>query len=240
MVNKILILMPYYNRPKIVINALKSITELKYNNWELLFFDDGSEFAGEPIIKKIFNDDQLSKTIIIRVEDTVQKKLEQGGSRMGEYFNFHLKKTNADLGIMLCDDDAIIDDYFINLNNFFNNNPTIEYCYSKVKCFNPLTNNYLFADSCNEQNLILNNNEGPICPWCKVDASQVAWRLSIHKKYNIWFPSPQTRDHDAYLYKNMWEKIGLCYPSNFYSQYKGCFEDQLGNRNTENEYIISK
>ena len=39
----------------------------------------------------------------------------------------------------------------------------------------------------------------------------------------------------------MYENYGFCYPTNFYSQYKGTFFDQLGNRWSENknEYDIT-
>ena len=41
--NIILILMPYYNRPKDVLLALNSIKNQSYKNWRLVFVDDGSD-----------------------------------------------------------------------------------------------------------------------------------------------------------------------------------------------------
>ena len=46
--NKFLILLFYYDRPKMVRNALQSVKELNYKNWELAFIDDGSNKLFSP------------------------------------------------------------------------------------------------------------------------------------------------------------------------------------------------
>ena len=50
---KIVIGLTYFNRPKMVVNALKSIEKANefYENWELAFLDDGSVFSGENVVK---------------------------------------------------------------------------------------------------------------------------------------------------------------------------------------------
>src|SRR5258706_11440151 len=53
---KIQILLMYYDRPNIVKNALNSIKEMNYDNWELVFLDDGSVTSGESIVKDILKD----------------------------------------------------------------------------------------------------------------------------------------------------------------------------------------
>ena len=49
---KFLILLFYYNRPKMVLNALNSINKLSYKNFEIAFIDDGSDNPGEPVVKE--------------------------------------------------------------------------------------------------------------------------------------------------------------------------------------------
>jgi len=42
---KFLIVLVYYKRPKIVLNALESIKNLSYENWQLDFIDDSGDDA---------------------------------------------------------------------------------------------------------------------------------------------------------------------------------------------------
>jgi len=55
---KIVILLLYYDRPKMVRNALKSIKDLNYKNWELVFIDDGSKEPGRPIVEEILAEEK--------------------------------------------------------------------------------------------------------------------------------------------------------------------------------------
>ena len=52
---KFLILLFYYNRPKMVLNALTSINKLSYKNIEIAFIDDGSDHPGEPVAREHLN-----------------------------------------------------------------------------------------------------------------------------------------------------------------------------------------
>ena len=51
--NKFLIVLAYYERPKIVLNALNSIMELNYENFEVRFIDDGSINKGEEVVREV-------------------------------------------------------------------------------------------------------------------------------------------------------------------------------------------
>src|SRR5437588_1330755 len=70
---RILIILLYWDRPKMIKNALNSIKEQNYDNWELAFIDDGSEVPGEPIVKEILKD-HLDKVKIIRTETTMAER----------------------------------------------------------------------------------------------------------------------------------------------------------------------
>jgi len=226
---KFLILLFYYDRPRLVLNTLDSISKLNYDNYEVAFIDDGSLVEGEDIVIKDFSD-LLGKTKFYYINTSVDEKIKNGGSIFGSYANEAIKNSDADIGIMLCDDDALTPDYLINLNLFFNRNPNINYCYSNLLFYNPEIESYKDFSIDSDSRSFLNNENTPINPCRKIDMSQVAWKLNCNKEYNIWFPFPQTMDLDLSLFTQLYEKFGNCMPTNFYGQVKGVFSGQLGNR----------
>ena len=56
-----LILIPYYNRPKDLLLALKSLQNQTHKNWKCAFVDDGSDEPGELVVKSFFNKEDLNK-----------------------------------------------------------------------------------------------------------------------------------------------------------------------------------
>lgn len=230
--NKILILMAYYNRPILVKNALNSIIKSNenYKNWHLVFGDDGSFIPGKPIVEDILKD-HLDKVTFVHTNNTFDDKI-KNGLLLGRYANEVINNSDADVALMLCDDDELHSTYLLNLNNFFVKNPKILYCYSKVHIYNPLMQK---SGDVNSLVAKFNKWNKPINPVGKVDASQVAWRIDCCKKHNAWFGDstkivegkPWTSDTDRSLFKQLNEKCGLCYPTNFVGQYKGVHDYQL-------------
>jgi len=230
---KILILMPYYNRPILVKNALNSILESNnfHQNWILLFGDDGSDIPGKPIVENILGEFK-DKIIFFETNNSIEEKL-KNGLMLGKYANEIIKNSDADLGIFLCDDDELVPSYLHNLNNFFIQNKNIDYCYSKIYLYNPL-----FQKSKNINNKIQENKynqyKTPINPVGKLDASQICWRISCCKEKNAWFnettkleDKPYLLDTDFSFFKNLFDICGPCYPTNFFSQFKAIHEYQL-------------
>lgn len=244
--NKILILLFYYDRPQMVTNALKSLNKSTYYNVEIAFIDDGSPNPGKPIAESILNNDLLEKTTFFNTNQNIEQKISQGGSIFGKLANKVIKTSTSDIAIMLCDDDALTPGYLEYLNAYFNLNPEVNHCYSKVLFYNPTKEDYTQSKkSTNFQHpgttYDLNHYDTPINPYCKVDSSQVAWRTKCNTEGDIWFPFPQTRNLDASLFSQLYSKFGLCYPTHYIGQCKGAFEDQLGNRfsKNKNEFKIS-
>lgn len=231
---KILILMSYYNRPILVKNSLNSILKANehHQNWELLFGDDNSKIPGEPIARDILKD-HLDKVTFVNSNITLEEKL-KNGITIGKFANEAIQRSNADIGIILCDDDELHSKYLFNLNKYFQDNDSIDYCYSNLLIFNPLINK---TDEIDETKSINKYSQysGPINPVGKVDASQVAWRLKCCKEKNAWFAEstkfvkekPWTRDTDRAFFENLFEKCGDCHPTGFISQYKGIHDYQL-------------
>lgn len=224
---KFLILLVYYNRPKIVLNALNSIKNMNYSNWEMVFIDDGSEHPGEPVVREVLAD-YLDKITFIQTHDTVEQKMKQGGSRHGHFMNEAILNSDADVVIVLCDDDAIIPDYFTNLDRWFRNNRHKKYCYSHVRIFDPEKESPFFVEKRDH----VTNVTGLINPCCTVDSSQIAYKRSCFTDGGMRYPSPMTRNLDAYMFDQLFKKYGPCHYTGFDSQYKGWFAGQLGSIKT--------
>jgi glycosyltransferase involved in cell wall biosynthesis len=119
--SKILILLFYYNRPNLVKIALNSIKIHNYNNWEIAFIDDGSEEPGEPIVREILSE-HLDKIKFYNTNDSIDIKMlrsKEHGSIFGKYAQQAVEESDADIVMMLCDDDALYPEYFNNLNKYF-------------------------------------------------------------------------------------------------------------------------
>jgi hypothetical protein len=217
-----------------VYNALRSLQTQTYKSFELAFVDDsGPECPGG---LAIFTDAAPAGGYAANYYcpyDSEQQKIEQGGSRFGEYWNLACEKSEADIALMLCDDDALHPEYLEKLDEWFTSNPQHTYCHSHVIPFDPFTE----KPDMGPRDYWLNHNV-PIRPGCVVDSSQVAWRLSRMKEAGIKFPSPQTSNLDAALYGQMFEHWGMCMPTGFVGQYKGTFGNQLSYRQFTNPYAV--
>lgn len=227
---KILILMAYYNRPRMVEIALNSIKNQGYKNWQLAFVDDGSEFPGEPIVREILSE-EIDKVIFFNTNHTAQDKINNGGSHFAGYWNTAMRMSNADIAIMLCDDDALYPDYLFNLSEYYKLNENIIYSYGHVSVFDPNKFNGFNNLSLNRDSSL--NHTSPINPYCMVDASQVSWRIKNVLEKNIAFPTPKTSDLDAQLYGQLFNHFGNCVYNGIIAQYKGVHTDQLGKRTVD-------
>jgi len=243
---KILILLFYYNRPDIVKNALHSIAQSSYSNFEIAFINDSENKSNDHILAYLEDTDCFSKIKEYSIGQSESDKVLQGGSIFGKYANIAIQESDADIVIMLCDDDAVTEDYFKNLSEYYTNNPDVIWAYSKVKYYNPLIETYLQAsDDFNRVRgfhgsvVNLNVHTTPINPDCACDASQVSFRRSCFVQGNVWFPYPQTRNLDSTIYGKMYQVWGVCHPTNFYGQCKGVFSDQLGCRDLGRDFTVS-
>lgn len=229
----ILILLTYYNRPKLVRNALNSILKanVHHQNWKLIFGDDASPIPGEPIARGILAD-HIDQVQFIRKNSTLQEKIDNGIS-LGKYANEILKTTDAEIIVTLNDDDELHPEYFVKLNYFLTHHPEVLYCYSNIILYNPLIQK---AEDINHIGGSYNEHTGPINLYGKCDASQVAWRISCNREYGAWFSEstiegnkkmPWATNTDAEFFDQLYEKCGPAYYSGFVSQYKGIHDYQL-------------
>lgn len=226
---KVLILMSYFNRPKLVINALNSIKQsnLYHQDWELVFGDDSSPIPGKPIVERILSD-HLEKVKFVHTNMTLDQKLEQG-IKIGYYANQAILESNADIAITLSDDDELVPSYLKEISNFFQTHSDIMYCYSQVRIYNPLIQT---SEKVGHETTF-NQYKELINPVNKVDASQVAFRLTCCKQYNVKFPEttlgskPWINNIDGGFFQQLYDQFGPAHPSGLTAQYKGIHDYQL-------------
>lgn len=204
-------------------NALESLEACTYKDFHVAVIDDGSEVCIEPELRQYSFGFSYYKT-----GDSVAQKKAQGGSRHGAFFNQAIKDIPSNLIITLCDDDAIINGYFENLNDFFSKNMKYAYAYSHVKVFDPFEETP--GGHLVKRDHFLNKT-GNIDPLGNVDSSQVCVQTNAHVG---WEPC-RTKNLDAYYFSKMEDKFGLCPYTGFDGQYKAVFQDKLGARVEEYE-----
>ena len=235
---KILILTAYYDRPKMIEHGLHSILKNNetYKNWEYAFIDDGSKSPGKPIVEEILKG-HLNKVKFYCTNDTIEKKLNLGGHRSGEFFNYAIKDSDADVAISLADDDILYTDYLFNLNRWFNNNPGEPYSCSDLIWFDPMTEiaseNIIrdFGQNCatRPRNRLERQEYGD-----GVTIEDMAWQIKCNKEGNIWFPYPDLVFLDNFKV-NLWKKYGepiTKRQTHFFACYKS-----LCNNNLLRKYI---
>lgn len=214
-------------------NALQSLIDSTYQNYELAFIDDSEDsFSGF----KVFNEFSVYPRKYIHTGDTEEQKLARGGSNFGKHANDAMEKSDADICIMLCDDDFLKFDYLENLNTYYESHPEVKYAYSHINLFNPIDEPYEQVKERQVASPYLNHTS-PLNPFCQVDSSQVSWRLPEGKERHILFNYPQTRNLDASIYTSMYNTWGNCVFTGFIGEFKGWFPDQLGHR-VNNDYKV--
>jgi glycosyltransferase involved in cell wall biosynthesis len=239
---KILLAVPYYERPKMVLNALRSFEKIEYNNYEIVIVDDGSVHYPIDEILKNFNFDEKIK--IYNTKDSIENK-NRRGSIHGKYMNIAMKESDADIFCMICDDDAITPDYFSKLNKFYIKNPDKMWSFCHIIPFDPMSQipcKTLAKINLNKKHWDTKattklNLTGEINPYHRLDATQVSWRASVSREQDVWLPEEQTKNLDAYFYRNMYNKVGGCVFNGALGVYKGFHSDQLGNRNGKDCFL---
>lgn len=175
--------MSYFQRPKLVRNALQSILRANefHQDWVLAFGDDGSDIPGAPIVEEIMKD-HMGQVTLVHTGMTFEDKI-RDGLVLGHHCNRVIRESDADIGVMFCDDDELHPMYLKNLSDYFDSHPEILYSYSKIHLFNPLKQKSTNVDNLDSK---YNQWDGPINPVNRVDASQVAWRLECCRNHGAW------------------------------------------------------
>ena len=222
----------YYKRPKIVLNALKSIKNSSYCDWRLTLIDD----SGDDSFRNTFFNFGLdiSKISYVPIMMLDEEKLKIGGSIFGKYINQVILNSDADIFILICDDDALTHDYMEKLNVYYKKNPNEHWSYCHLNFYNPEIESYIdsknFCENPELNGVNLNSKVTPINPFCRVDSSQVSFRVDSLKTKNILYPHPYTSGLDAQIFNSFYNVWGSCPFNGIVGQHKAWFENQLGVR----------
>jgi glycosyltransferase involved in cell wall biosynthesis len=226
--NNFLIILAYYERPKIVINALKSILDISYPEFEVHFIDDGSTTKGEPIVREMCSS-IIDKFTFHYIDNTIEQKKAQGGSIHGHYLNLAIQQSDADHVIILCDDDAIFPHFLTRLNIFLNKTENLDkkYFYHNIVLYNSIIEPYTVGVERMDMSYHTNHHTQPIHCSCRVDSTQVTYSRNFFMDSGLKYPSPQTSMLDSHIYTQMFNVWGPAYYSGLISQVKSNNEDNL-------------
>ena len=229
---KILILASYYCRPILVKNMLRSLREADqyHKDWELFLVDDNSPHDIRDIIKaemKGYED----KITTINSGMSFEDKIDQGIS-LGKFANQAIKESDADIALIIGDDDEFVPDYLQKISQYYEDNPDILCAYSKIILFNPIKQKSSEVSSLQNK---YNEYDVPLNPVNKLDSIQVSWRLSCCKEYGAWFKDntkqvpnmPWAKDTDKSFFENLYDKCGESHPTGIVGEYKGVHDYQL-------------
>ena len=248
---KIQIVFFYYDRPKLVRKmALKTVFESSYDNWELSIIDDSTDQNSDDVMKKFYEENpQFSSkrddVKIFKTSDTLEEKKQRGDAIFGKFANDAMYASDADICIMLCDDDGVTKNYFSDLNTFFTDNPEASHSYCRVVVYNPIEGGKVqraLGEWIEGGNSGLNYEKFNHTPdnWLNlrddttrlfniIDSSMVSWRRTKAIEDAILFNYPKTANLDADLYSTMDYKWGDCQFNGIIGQYKAFWDGQLGN-----------
>lgn len=240
--NKFLILLFYYDRPKIFLNALNSILDIEYENFEVHVIDDGSKFRAEPIVRDVCSS-IIDKFKFTYIDDTVDEKKLRGGSNFGKFANDAMLKSDADHVIPLCDDDALYPDFLTNMNDVLNmeENNDKNYFYHHIIIYDSLVETYKDGYNNHNKGYFTNARTHPINCYCSVDSSQVTFSNHAFKSNeNVRYAYPKTVNLDADIFQKMFDNWGFAHYSGLISQIKSIGVDNLGNRNNIDAMYLTK
>ena len=105
---KFSIILATINRSECVLNAIISIINQSYKNFEIIIIDQSDDFKTKSLLEEYLNKNELAKNKII-----YYKVIFKGLSRAR---NYGIKKATGDF-ICLMDDDAEYEENFLNIAN---------------------------------------------------------------------------------------------------------------------------
>jgi glycosyltransferase involved in cell wall biosynthesis len=114
------IILPVYNRAKIVINSINSVIHQNYNSWELIIINDGSTDNIEDLINEIGKNEERIRLISIP----------NNGASYAR--NIGIQNSNYNWICFLDSDDWWHNEYLFNLNQYIQNNNKFQAFYSSI------------------------------------------------------------------------------------------------------------
>lgn len=124
---KITIVLRTYNRPKFLKEALSSISNQSYSNWEVLIFDDMGSIENFEIYSKFKSYHPDNR--IIYITSTTQYDF------FKKSWNDSLHLATGDVLVRLDDDDLLLEYSLEYINNLYSSNSDLDFTYGSSKFF---------------------------------------------------------------------------------------------------------
>ena len=113
---KISIIIPTHNRPKFLPQAIQSVLDQTFQDFEIIVVDDGIEKRANQIVEKM-DDNRI---------DYIQHQENRGAS---EALNTGIKNAHGSLVAFLDDDDFYYQDFLEKVNLFFDQNKEVGFSF---------------------------------------------------------------------------------------------------------------
>ena len=121
------IIMPLYNYEQYVIEAIQSVINQTYKNWELIIVDDGSTDNSYNVVKIFLN------TLPIDIKNKIQLYQNEKNFGKSKSVNFAATKIKGEYMFIFDADDILIDIFLEDfIYTFKNNNVDIVTCFEEV------------------------------------------------------------------------------------------------------------
>jgi len=114
------IIIPTYNREKLIGFAINSVIEQEFTDWELIIIDDGSTDSTKEVIEPYLKDE--------RVKYIFQKNAERSTAR-----NNGILKSKGQYICFLDSDDTFLNNHLLTFHEFIKNTENIGFIYSLKK-----------------------------------------------------------------------------------------------------------
>lgn len=190
---KLDVILPTFNRKRLLKVAIDSILGQTSQNWELWVFDDGSSYDFQKQIIQQYKDPRIH---FFRGKKLSPEK-RYAKSRISLHNNYLLDRSSNELVSYLCDDDYYWPEAIGGVIDFFKNHPEVNVGFGK------LTYSHSESDKRPREKRELRYFENPIMPFNKLDHNQVIHRREC-LNYVKWpggdFPWPL--GPDAFFFQN--------------------------------------
>jgi glycosyltransferase involved in cell wall biosynthesis len=125
-----------YNRPRLIRQALRSVAEQGYSNYELILLDESTLFDASEVLREFeFSNVKVRKFHATPLERSTQ-------NRIGTKLNEGLSLATGDLVCYLCDDDYYFPGWFEAAARFFEDRPEVQVGYGRL--VHSHSQNYVF------------------------------------------------------------------------------------------------
>ncbi len=184
--NLISVCIPTYNRKEFLVNAIKSVLNQSYKNFEILIVDDGSDYDIEGFIKRYFSDSRI--------------RFFRNSKNMGRPYtrNRCIEKASGDYILWLDDDDTINPYTLENYKKIIENYPDGDVFYGNINVLNSTRLSFIRALDFYKKRIEL--FQGLTTEGCYIPNPGTLVKKDIYKKYgNYDLELKRAQDYELWI-----------------------------------------